>query len=296
MSRQETVMEADCDDFVIVEKYRNALPRANKDELKALDQKMIQRGQQEPIKVRRDMGILNGYTRHDLLGQRGKKIKYEFRDFDSEEEEFAYVIESNIMQRHLNIFQRVETMYNFFLEETLARREKNLESQFDILQAVKEGAKTTVDIQNATKYNIYVVRRHVKELKESYFLSEGKPILKQYSHLPTYTLMPKGEETLSKREPRKIGSVANIVSKIIGVGKSSVDYSIRIIRSGDKDIIQQCRDGKLSVRGAITLMNNGEDDNRFKINKKGIKHVPYTKLKCPFCEHIAMKKEYRVVR
>ncbi len=294
--KQKLVMEADFDDFVIVEKYRNALPRANKDELKALDQKMIQRGQQEPIKVRRDMGILNGYTRHELLGERGKKIKYEFREFDSEEEEFAYVVESNIMQRHLNIFQRVEAMYNFFLEETLARREKNFESQFDILQAVKNGAKTTTGIQKATKYNIYVVRRHVKELKDSYYLHEGDTVIKQFSHSPTYTLMPKGEEALSKREPKKIGSVSNILSKIIGVGKSSVDYSVRIIRSEDNDMIQQCRDGTLSVRGANALLNNSVDNRRI-INRKGITHVNrYTRLKCPNCEHTAMRKEYEVVQ
>ena len=82
MSEQTLIMEAEADTFKIIPKYLNALPRSTHDELHALDQKLIQRGQQEPIKVRRDMGILNGYTRHDLLGQRGVKIKYEFRDFE----------------------------------------------------------------------------------------------------------------------------------------------------------------------------------------------------------------------
>jgi len=109
-------MEADYDTFKIIPKYLKALPRSTYDELHAMDQNLIQRGQQKPIEVRRDMGILDGYTRHDLLGQRGVKIKYIFKDFPTEEEEYEYVKECNVMRRQLNLFQRVETMYEFYIE------------------------------------------------------------------------------------------------------------------------------------------------------------------------------------
>jgi len=215
MSLQQLVMEADYDDFKIIEKYQNALPRATHDELHALNQKLIQRGQQEPIKVRKDMGILNGYTRHDLLGQRGVKIKYEFRYFDSEEEEFAYVVESNIMQRHLNVFQRVETMYEFYINTKLEKRLANRTAHFDIFRALKDGATTVKEIMKLTKYSHNTVHRLTKELNESYFIGKNIKKVKNKGNVGgnkifIFNLLPKGEEALSKLQPRRLGASIDI--------------------------------------------------------------------------------------
>ena len=66
-------MEGVYDDFKINDKYFKAIPRPTEDECSALDMKLIERGQMEPIIVNKDMVILDGHTRFDLLTQRGKR-------------------------------------------------------------------------------------------------------------------------------------------------------------------------------------------------------------------------------
>lgn len=292
-------MEADADKFKTIPKYLNALPRSTKDELHALDLKLIQRGQQVPIEVRKsDMGILDGYTRHDLLGQRGVKVKYIFKEFASEDEEFEYVVETNVMRRQLNIYQRVEAMYQFFLDETLARREKDRTSQFDVMQVLSKGLKSTTDIEKQTKYSKRSVLRILNELKDIWCVRQGDSIYKKHENgnggtsMHTWTLLPKGVEMLSKREPRKVGAVGNVLGKIIGCGRSSVLFSASILERGDEDMKEKCRNGTMSIREAYHILTCD--------SKKGKKHTyrswsPYSKIKCPHCDHIAIKKEYTLV-
>ena len=292
MSEQTLIMEAEADTFKIIPKYLNALPRSTHDELHALNQKLIQRGQQEPIKVRRDMGILNGYTRHDLLGQRGVKIKYEFKDFETEEEEFAYVVESNIMQRHLNVFQRVETMYQFYIETKLEKRLTNRTAHFDIFRALKYGAVTVKDMMKLTKYSKKTVSRLANELTESYFVSKTIEYKNELGNYRTakYKLMPKGEEALLKSKPRRLGASMDILSEVVGVGVYSIRNAVNIINHNDMDIIERCRSGQLSLSQGHTLIS----DNRGR-NQKGISKNMwgrFTKIKCPKCDHVGTKEDY----
>lgn len=289
-------MEADYDFFKIIPKYLKALPRATKYEIQALDQKLIQRGQQEPIKIRRsDNGILNGYTRHDLLGQRGKKIKYEYKDFDNEEDEFAYVVESNVMQRHLNIFQRVEAMYEFYVNTVLEKRMKNRTVHFDIFRALKEGAYTTKDIVKYTKYETKSVGRILTELTKSYFISRqldsDKKGVGTGNKMYKYKLMPKGEEVLSKSQPRRLGASMDLLSEVVGASPPSVRYAVDVIKHGNEKIIQDCRDGIISLNQAHHMISG---------NTKKVTHhetwKKWSKIKCPSCEKIHLKKEYELVQ
>lgn len=293
---QQLVMEADYDAFKIIPKYLKALPRASYDESHTLDLKLIERGQQIPIIVRRDMGILDGHTRSYLLGQRGIKIKYQFMDFPDEQSEFEFVVETNIMKRHLNMFQRIETMYQFFLDETLARREKDMTSQFDVMHVLSKGVMSTTDIEKSTKYTKRTVLRLLNELKDVWCVSreEDRYIKHKKGNggttMYTWKLLPKGVEILGKREPRKVGSVSNMIGKIIGAGRNSVTMATYIIEYGGEDMIQKCRDGILSVRGAHLLMS----DNRG-INQKGTKKNVWgrgSKIKCPNCKCINVKEKY----
>jgi len=295
---QQYVMEADYDTFKIIPRYINALPRSTYDESHALDLKLIQRGQQIPIIVNRKMWILDGYTRHDLLGQRGKKIKYVFMDFLSEDEEYEYVVETNVMRRQLNMFQRVEAMYQFFMDETLARREKDRTSQFDVMQAMNLGAKSTTDIEKNTKYKKRTVLRILNELKDIWCVGQGDNIYKKHKKgnggtiMFTWRLLPKGKEMLSKREPRKIGSVSNMIGKIIGAGRSSVQFATYIIENGDASMIQQCRNGTLSIRMAHGMLS---DNRGRKVDTRFQRWLSNTKIKCPHCNNIEPKSKYTKV-
>lgn len=288
-------MEADHEDFVIIDKYLNAMPRLNEDELKALDQKLIQRGQQEPIKVNGKMVILDGYTRHDLLGQRGVKIKYEFKHFETPEEEFAYVVETNVMRRQLNTFQRVEAMYDLFLQETLARREKDHTLQYDILQLLNdEGTLNSNQLTDKTKYSKRRVLSITKELTSSYFISKSKKFIPHENStsvggatIHIFTIMPKGVEILSKREPRSVGSVSNMIGKIIGASRSSVTRCTIVIKDGDEETKELLRDGKISISLAYDTLIG-----RVKRVKYTNTWRPNSMIKCPHCSHVSKKSAY----
>lgn len=295
---QQLVLEADYDDFVIINKYLHALPRLNEYELKAINQKLIQRGQQEPIKVNKKMEILDGYTRHDLLGQRGVKIKYEFKHFETSEEEREYVTETNVMRRQLNVFQRVEAMYDLFLQETLARREKDHTSHYDILQLLNEvESLDTNQLVGKTKYSKRKILDITSELTSSYFISKGEKFIPHKNSKSvggatrhTFTIMPKGVEMLSKREPRKVGSVSNMIGKIIGASRASVTRSTLLIEKADDITKETLREGRISISLAYSNLIGRVTRAKYSGTWR-----PDSNIECPHCNHVSKKSEYKKV-
>jgi ParB-like chromosome segregation protein Spo0J len=129
---QETI----CDNFVINDDYLNSIPRPSIDEFNALKMKIIEKGQQEPIIVNSDMVILDGHTRYQILSERGMSINYMVRDFANKQDEFEYVVETNIMRRQLNNFQKLEALYRLYVGK---KTEKNYNLWIMILESIKQG-------------------------------------------------------------------------------------------------------------------------------------------------------------
>lgn len=302
MTMQEILMEAVASQFNIVPKYYNALPRPTYEENQALDLKLIQRGQQVPIIVNRDMDILDGYTRYDLLMQRGKKIKYSIMDFEDKQAEYEFVVETNIMKRQLNSFQRVEAMYEFYIQTKLEKRLINREAHFDIFRALKEGAVTTKDVMRLTKYSKKTIHRLTEELSVAGYIRKTKEKIVHNKGETNgsgniafmFKLLPLGESVLSKEKPRTLGASIDILGEIIGVKIGSVRNAVNVIKSGNKELIEKCRRGEISL-----TMASGIVYGTTKVSMKGKSHMvwkPYSKIKCPSCAGIHEKKEYTLVR
>ena len=277
-------MEANADKFVTNEEYMNAVPRPTYDERYAIDLNILANGQRKPIEVNRKMVILDGYVRYELLGNRGLKIKFKFVDVD---DELSYVVESNVMQRHLNVFQRVQTMYNLFRERRLESREKDLTSQYDILYALKEGYDTTELLVQSTGYKDRRIRGILKELTDDYTLTR-KEQKEGHKKFFVYTVNPRGEAILDKAKLRPLNGVDVLIGKTIGVNRASVMYASTILEKGDKDLIKKCQSGELGVGSAYRILMGG----------KAVKDIWWKatdNIKCPHCEHIAKKTEYTKV-
>ena len=89
--------------------YKTLVPRPNEDEYKALEQSIIEKGEAtEPIIVNRDNVILDGYTRYEICTKHGCFYKIDVRTFDSVFDEKIYVVESNILRRHLSTIQKAQ--------------------------------------------------------------------------------------------------------------------------------------------------------------------------------------------
>lgn len=288
---QELVLEATADKFILVPKYKDAVQRPTSAEQSSLDQKLIQRGQQEPIKVNRKMWVLDGYTRHELLEARGVPIKYEFRDFPNEEAEFEYVVETNIMRRQLNDFQRIETMHKFFITEKEEYAKKNFTLHYYVLQSVKEGATTSEEIVKKLGFHIRTVSVSLKQLTEEYCLSRDKIQRNVGGIKYKYKIMPKGEERLIKK-PVKTGTLIKMIGSSIGVKQTNMMQGIFLIEHAKDELKEKLRSGTITMGQATTITRM----ERLGKNRNGEKRVDYwgkrAKIECPQCHHTAPKKDF----
>ena len=51
----------------VKQEYYNAIPRPNKEEFTALKMSIIEKGQQDPITVNKNLIILDGHTRYNIM-------------------------------------------------------------------------------------------------------------------------------------------------------------------------------------------------------------------------------------
>lgn len=288
-------MEAPSERFVENERYLKSVPRPSDTERHALKLKIIQKGQLIPITVNSKMVILDGYTRHGIMEEMGLSVKYIIMHFETEQEEYEFVIETNVMRRQLTQFQRIETMYEMLKHERELRRVKNGMNYTDILSSIKRGNVVTNDIVKDLEFTRTYVSRILKDMDDKYYINH-KTTMKKHSHGHSkeyvYSVMPKGEERLYKEKEANRMTKINI-NDIIGVHDLTIKKAMHIIENcKDKVILDQLRLGKIGI-GTV----------HFNIitrkSKKGEIHKPVwgknAKIKCPSCNHIAVKKEFEVV-
>ena len=286
---QQLLMEADYDRFIIDEEYLNAVPRATNAEIKALDLKLIQRGQLVPITVNSKMVILDGYTRHDLLGQRGVKIKYTILDLPSREEELNFVRETNVMRRHLNIFQRVETMYSALKHEREMKRIQINTGFTDVLLSIKDGNYSVTKIARDMEVSAKYINRIIKEMTEQWYVSRNPNPESTKEFI--YNIMPKGEEHLIKTKQAKIGRID--VSDMIGVHKYTISKAMFLIENASEELLEQLRTDKVGLFNAYRDYNC---KNRIKPSSSYKVWTPYTKVMCPHCHQVSNKKDLEIVK
>lgn len=282
------MMEAEYDQFKIIPEYLAAVPRSSDIQQHAIDLNLIKRGQLKPITVRRkDMGILDGYTRYDLLSQRGKRIKYTFMDFETPEEEMAFVVESNIMKRHLNIFQRVETVMGQLKHEREVRRMMLNQSYTDFMISINNKNTTVNKMVIDMGVGIKYVNRILKKMIGEWYLSRTRN--PKNTREMVYKVAPKGEERLSKMSELKRMGKLNIID--IGVHKYTIVKAMYLIEHGKKEMLMDLRGGKVGVFEAYRIIKGRPLNRGYGLTK--LRWGKYTKIQCPCgCGHIGTKDQY----
>tara|TARA_R110000824_G_scaffold320867_1_gene507840 strand:+ start:88 stop:951 length:864 start_codon:yes stop_codon:yes gene_type:complete len=284
-------MEGSYDDFKINDRYFKAIPRPTKDEYDALDMKMIERGQMEPITVNTNMVILDGHTRFDILTQRGKKVKYVVKQFENDKDELSYVVESNVMRRQLNSFQRIEAVYDMY--KVKRKERKSYDSEIDVLNSVKHGNSTAKDIGKDCNHTSQSVNRICLQLsKLGYVSMESK--FKKYGHgrrggttAYSYETTDTTDDFLRTHSKKQKGSASMLVGKIIGLSRGTVEKGIALIERADGNMKKRLRAGHISMNQAYdTLLGlNG---------KIGVKRARYTsRIQCPHCNEIDHKTRFK---
>lgn len=296
---QETKWSATYDRFKINDEYHSAVPRPTDHEYSALEWKILERGQQEPIVVNENMVILDGHTRYDIMSQRGMEIKYIVRKFANEKEEMQYVVESNVMRRQLTNYARLESvrkMYDMIKSEPQSRR---MDTWAGIFKAVDEGKNTVKEIEDVLGHNRVHINMSIKEMEKEHYVKiekkwtkyddrdDGRGGMRNF-----ISLLPKGKEFLSKYKPRQKGGANVLIGKITGCDRTVVAKAMVIMDKCDDTIKQKLRKGSLSISGVYEDLLGGK---RRKSSKYTASWSKYAKIKCPHCKKIAEKQDYEVI-
>ena len=284
-------MEGVYDDFKINDRYFKAIPRPTEHEYNALDMKLIERGQMEPITVNKNMVILDGHTRFDILTQRGKKVKYVIKHFENDKDELSYVVESNIMRRQLNSFQRIEAVYDMY--KVKRKERKSYDSEINVLNSIKHGKNTAKDIGKECNHTSQSVNRICLQLSKLGYVSI-EPKFKKYGHgrsggtrTYSYETTDTTDDFLRTHSKKQKGSASMLVGKIIGVSRGTVEKGIALIERADGNMKKRLRAGHISMNQAydILLGLNG---------KVGVSRRKYTsRIQCPHCNEIDHKTRFK---
>ena len=92
----------------IKKEYSEAVPPLSTEEYKSLLESINHRGLLVPLVVNAKGIILDGHHRLSVCTDLGKTPTYVIKEFDNEDEEFQYVVETNVNRRQMNSFQKVE--------------------------------------------------------------------------------------------------------------------------------------------------------------------------------------------
>lgn len=201
--------------------YRALVPRPTEEEYKALEASILEKGEAtEPIIVNKKGVILDGHTRYEICTKHGLFYRTDEREFESELDEKIYIIESNILRRHLSTIQKAELgmiLKPLYSEKSrqkqlaqlknvgdnivppdLEEREKEWERETDARVAKKVGLGKTI-FQNAQK----ILQEAPEELKQEVRSGE-KSVSKAYNELKKEERKQSNErlkEEVKKLEP-----------------------------------------------------------------------------------------------
>jgi len=109
--------------LIVNPNYMALVPRPTKEEYASLEANIVEKKEAtEPIIINQNDMILDGHTRYEICIKHGCFYRTDIREFDSELDEKIFVIESNILRRHLSSIQKAQLAIN--LEPLYAEKAK----------------------------------------------------------------------------------------------------------------------------------------------------------------------------
>ena len=212
------------------EEYYDIVPRSISDERQLVKESMLEDGLLEEIKLNTDGEVLDGHTRIEI----GEEVRWKNQDtgmiiitrfkvkeFETKDQERQYVIKINLMRRHLNSFQKVRLAANLYVRYGNGGHRVRERNRYDILEELikqSEPVGATVITENLNKKNRNATLSLLNGLTEDFCVRrEDKPIPKSGGKRFVFSILPKGEEVLSKGKPDKITMAS--IGRSVGVSR-----------------------------------------------------------------------------
>jgi hypothetical protein len=141
----------------INQEYQDLIPPLSREEYKALKDSIKTEGQRIKIIVNQTGEIIDGHTRFKILKELGRDIQFEVWRFPNKEAERDFVIQSAILRRNLNSFQKIElAQHALELERKAAKERQKQGKRTDTLSPLgaKVGTSGTATKIVAKRYGI----------------------------------------------------------------------------------------------------------------------------------------------
>lgn len=129
----------DIQDIIINPEYEGLVPKLTNDEYKRLMDSIKEVGLYEPIVINKERVVLDGHHRFKACKEVEVLPRFTIKYFESKIDEEIYVIETNVLRRHLNQYQK--TILAQKLEPKYAKKAKKRQGQRTDLTSVPNGTK-----------------------------------------------------------------------------------------------------------------------------------------------------------
>ena len=282
------------------EEYFDLVPRPITEERQLLKESILEDGLTDEIKINVNGEVLDGHTRIEIceeLGWRNPQTekpiipKYLVKEFENKEKEAEYVIISNLMRRHLNSFQKVRLASKLYIRYGNGGHTVREGNRYDILVELKKHEKPIR--VSVLCHSLGMMRQNIWKLliglKEDFCVrckEEKNP--KDTGKAFLFSILPKGEEVLSKGRPQKITHES--LGRSVGVGRVKVSQALFLMDHAPPNMISRLEHGEIAVMNAYAELTK-EDRPKRKIPKKYSRE--YNKVICPKCNQVSMKKEWK---
>ncbi len=282
------------------EEYFDLVPRPITEERQLLKESILEDGLTDEIKINVNGEVLDGHTRIEIceeLGWRNPQTekpiipKYLVKEFENKEKEAEYVIISNLMRRHLNSFQKVRLASKLYIRYGNGGHTVREGNRYDILVELKKHEKPIR--VSVLCHSLGMMRQNIWKLliglKEDFCVrckEEKNP--KDTGKAFLFSILPKGEEVLSKGRPQKITHES--LGRSVGVGRVKVSQALFLMDHAPPNMISRLEHGEVAVMNAYAELTK-EDRPKRKIPKKYSRE--YNKVICPKCNQVSMKKEWK---
>jgi len=282
------------------EEYFDLVPRPITEERQLLKESILEDGLTDEIKINVIGEVLDGHTRIEICEELGWKNpqtekpiipRYLVKEFEDKEKEGAYVIKTNLMRRHLNSFQKVRLASKLYIRYGNGKHALSEGNRYDILVELKKYGKpirasVLCDSLGMARQNILKL---LTGLKEDFCVRcEEEENPKDTGKAYLFSILPKGEEVLSKGKPEKITHES--LGRSVGVGRVKVSQSLFLLDHAPPNMIARLEHGEIAVANAYTELTK-EDRIKRVIPKKYIGRN--SKVICPHCKQISTKREWK---
>lgn len=280
-----------------IEEYYDAVPRPIADERHLLKDSILEDGLTDEIKINNQGIVLDGHTRIEIgeevswkNPETDKPIipKYLIKEFATKDEERDYVIKTNLMRRHLNTFQKVNLVAKLYKNNPHTVRELARYNILLELKKYKKPVKVEIIADELNRHRAHISKL-LKSLVEDFCVrSEEAPAIGSRKPAFLYSILPKGEEVLSKGKPNKV--TLELLGKSVGVRRDSLSRAIFLINHANGEMTKRLELGEIGIFRAYIQLT--KDENSRVTSYSYLRRN--TKVRCPHCDHVSLKKEWRI--